>query len=179
MGTGLTGSMSVAVNSQYLDAALPVAPANATLLNSVPSDSYSASMSQQWAFGTGAGNARVHFHGTWTVPNGGQTIFDLFGTLLDDFGDVINGAELKGVTIHNLSTTPGDVINAFGDVAAGGTPCMVTLAIGDAQTIGPNGWVALCNPIDGYAIATGVTDTVELSNPGGNNIDCKVYFIIE
>ena len=179
MGTALSTTFTMTVNSTYGEGTTPAAPAGGSALGSVSSDAYNTQASKTFNFGTGTDNARIHFHGTWLVPNGGQTVFDLFGTLLDVFGDTINGAELKAVYIKNNSTTPDDRVDLFGDVAAGGIPCLVTLAVGDALRLGPGGAVMITNPIDGYAIGTGATDTLEISNTTGNDISCDVCFIIE
>jgi len=179
MGTALNTTFTMTINSTYSDNTTPAAPAGGSALGSVPSDTINPQAATQFTFGTGTNKAQIHFHGTWLVPNGGQTTFDLFGVLADVFGDQIDGAELKGIYIKNNNVVAGDRVDLFGNAAAGGLATLVCLALGDALRLGPGGAVMITNPIDGYAIATGATDTLEIDNTTGNDISCDVFFLIE
>ena len=171
--------MAVSISSTYQDATVPTIPGAGLSVASTPTDTYSVNQQNEFIFGTGTDAAQIHLHGRWTVPNAGTVVFDLNAVMDDVFGVTVNGVELKGCFVHNESTTPGDDINVGGDAAAGGIACPVTLAVGDAWNVGPNGWIASCNPIDGWPLGAAASDTFELSCPGGNPIVCEVFFLIE
>lgn len=180
MATNLTASLTAAIQSTLNDNAAPGAPAGATGMESNPADSYSDQEQSQFQFGTGANLANSHFHGQWTCAAGGQVVFDVAGALNDAFGDGITAAEIKGIMIRNLEDTPGEVLHVFGDNAAGAAVSNIMTPGGtDAVVIGPNGFIMVSNPIDGWAVVGGASDEIEVHNPGASDIDFEIFILIE
>ena len=179
MGTDINSLITAAISSTFKNTAVPAAPAGATALESIVSDPYNEQQSKTFTFGTGTDKAKGHFHGKFTVNAGAQTVFDMAGALTDVFGTAIAATEVKAILIVNLNAVVGDKLEVFGDAAGGGNSMPIVKAAGDALVIGPGGFLLLSNPIDGYAVGAGATDDIEISNPGGNNIDFEIWILYE
>jgi len=179
MATGYTAQVSVSIASTMTKDTIPAVPGAGTELNSVSNDSYSESYSKAFAFGVGSGNAKGTFHGTWSCAAGSQVVFDLTATMSDALGDAISATEVKAVYIRNVSTTTGDLLEVLGDAAAVGQQVPFMLAATDAVQLGPGGAILIVSPIDGWAVAAGATDRIEVDNNQAGAIEFEIVIIYE
>ncbi len=177
--TSIDTTIQQSVISSATTTAVPPAPAGATGLGAIPMDQYQNAAQSTFSFGNGTNRAEGHFHGTWNVGAAAQVVFDMTGTLLDVNGGTIAATEVKAIFIKNNNLVAGDSLNLFGDVAAVAQPVAVTLAVGDAVTLGPGGAITITNPIDGYAVAGGANDRIEVSNAGGNTVSFDIFVLYE
>ena len=68
--------------------------------------------------GTGSGKAHCIWSDTITASDGGATI-DVYGGITDVFGNTLSMDQIKGLLIHNKSTTTGEYIDVGGAAAQG------------------------------------------------------------
>ena len=140
-------------------------------------DTCNIQQSDTFAFGNGVDQANDHYHDEVTVGAGGRVDIDLAGAVNDPFGDAIAATAIKAMMFRNLSATPGDDIQVFGN--ASGTPIASPVAaLGDGVILRSEGMLLMCAPNNGYAVTGGVADIVELANGGGNPIDVDVFFLL-
>ena len=178
MATNIDASIAVSVSSTMTKTTVPPLPAGATALNSTSRDAYGFDESSAYTFGVGAAKAKGHLHGKWTCAAASQVVFDMNAVLDDVFGDQIVATEIKALYLHNLSTTPGDLLEVLGDVAIG-PEIRFTLAAADAINLHPNGVLVLTSPIDGYAVGAGANDTIEIDNNQAGGISFEIYVLFE
>ena len=178
--TAYTAQLTIsAVSRISKNTALPT-PAGATglITGSNPTDQITVNDTFALSFGNGSGQANNHFHGIWTIPNGGRITIDLSGGAETDiFGDLVVATEVKAIYVHNRSTTVAELIHVGGNV--GGVALLWCATAGDEAIIGPSGSFLVTSPIDGWPVAAAANDQLEISNPGGVDIDADVLIVFE
>jgi hypothetical protein len=85
---------------------------------------------------------------------------DLAAGLTGALGDSLTFAKVTLIAIHNRNTTAGEVLT-LGGAAANGFETMFGAA-GDKIKIGPNGWLILFSPVDGFAVTADTADLLKL-----------------
>jgi len=184
MATDISTVIGVAITSVSTKTTLPAAPAGSTSRESTSTDIYTETASDNsstYTYGAGPNLAKGHFHGTWSCAAGAQVVFDMnaLAGMFDAFGDLITATEIKAIVLHNLSTTPGELLEVLGDAAAVGQPVMFTLVITDAVNLHPDGVLLLTSPIDGYAVGAGANDRIEVDNNQAGAISFEIFVLYE
>ena len=161
MAKTLATTMSLKIAATYEnDAAL-----NSTLgvLTHVISDAL--------ATGTAAEKADLFYAQRRTLAATSEDL-DLAGILLDDYRAALTFVKIRGLLIHNLSTTTTENL-AVGGAAATQFVNWVGNA-SDIVNVGPNGILFLWSPQDGYAVTAGTGDLLKI-DAGSDTI---IYDII-
>lgn len=98
---------------------------------------------------------------------GANEEIDLAGTLTDAFGDTINFAKVKGISIQNSNTTAGDVLR-IGGAASNAFPLFVDTS--DKFDIGPGAYFLYQDPsLAGKPVTAATADLLKLEEVGGAN----------
>jgi len=179
MATDISTTIGVTITSTPSKTTVAAAPAGSTSRESVTTDSYTETNTETYDFGAGANKAKGHFHGTWSCGSAAQVVFDVNAAINDALGDQIVATEIKAIYLHNVSTTTGDLLEVLGDAAAGGITTRFTLAATDAVNLHPDGVLLLTSPIDGFAVAAGATDEIEIDNNTGGAISFEIFVLYE
>lgn len=79
---------------------------------SVPALALTKSISDTLSNGEGSGKAEVLYMDT--LSGAGPHTVDVFGGITDAFGNTISMDQIKGLLIHNKSTTTGEYVDVFG-----------------------------------------------------------------
>lgn len=136
--------------------------------------SASKTISDSLANGTGLDQADQMYMTSGTVAAGTPVDLDLSGSVTNAFGTTVAFARLKGIIIHNKTTTAGAIL----EVGAGSNPITsLWLASGDGVKVGPDGMLALWNPsAAGYAVTATTADILRLVSASGT-ISYEIYLI--
>jgi len=116
--------------------------------------------------GTGANAGNQQWTDQRTLASGANEELDMYGTLTNAFGDVINFARVRCIFIRNLSTTDtlligGAASNAFSTMFASATDILVLGPATSAQ----QSFVLLCRPdATGYVVTTGTGDKLKIAH---------------
>ncbi len=125
-----------------------------------------------YASGTNASQQDVLWEDTGSLVSTTVDI-DLRGSLTDKFGAAASFVEITGLIIKNNTTTTAHVLT----VGGGSNPWITWLiATGDGVKIGPGGFLALGNPIDGYATTAGTGDILRLDS-GSSTISYTIQIL--
>jgi hypothetical protein len=124
--------------------------------------------------GTGDGQIDKVYSASLTVAGAGGTMLDLLGGLTDKSGAAINFVKVKGIILHNQSTTKTvtigpDATNGWFGAAA------PFAAATDAQKVTPGGEWTWKSP-GGLAPGAGATDEIYIANAGA--VDAVVEILI-
>ncbi len=179
MGTDITTTIGVNIRSAMNKDAVMAAPGGGQTRETISSDPYNEDVSDTYTFGVGPNKAKGHLHGIWSVAAGAQVVFDMSGAIDDPLGDQIAATEIKAIYLHNLSITTGDLLEVLGDAAAGGITTRFTLAATDAINLHPNGVLLLTSPVDGFPVAAGATDQIEVDNNQAGPILFEIFVLYE
>jgi hypothetical protein len=135
----------------------------------VQQDSGQLPFEQEFADGDGLGECDVIWKSRRTL-NAASEELDLVGGLSDAFGVAFSFAKLKGVIIHNRSTTAGDILTIGGATAA----VPLFSAANDSQPLGPDATFLKLEPsLAGIAVTGGATDKLKLDS-GAFNIEFDI-----
>lgn len=127
---------------------------------------------QTWATGTGSNQANR----LWSERNtlvATSVNRDLFGVLVDRFGNTLSLVKLKEIWIHNLSTVATEQLLISGNFFTG---AMLSGWVDDAVKliVGPGGFLRMTNPIDGWV----VTDTTQERLTIDSGSDTIIYDLV-
>ena len=111
------------------------------------------------ANGTAADQADLLFWDKRTLAATSEEL-DLAGGLTDAFGNTLTFVKIKGILIHNRSTTATENL-AVGGAAANAFANWVASAT-DILNVGPSGMLLLWSPMDGYAVTAGTGDLLKI-----------------
>lgn len=90
---------------------------------------------------------------------------DLAGGLTDAYGNTLTFVKVKGLLIHNLSTSAGDTLTVGGNANA--VPIFGTAS--HTHTIGPNGVLLIQEPsLAGIAVTATTGDILDITEDAGN-----------
>lgn len=147
----LTGQISLAI-----DTAL-----TSPLDLSTPKDSLAMLVTQAIADGAGADQANQQWHDEGTIVASGTSILDMAGTLTNAFGATVTLARVKALVLVNTGTV---AISVAPSASLG----MATMFTGDVY-VRPGGFLVLAGfDATGYAVASGVTDRITITNLSGS-----------
>jgi len=132
----------------------------------------SLSKSDSLANGTSANQADLIWHDTRSAA-GSADALDLAASLTDAFGNTLTFAKIKGIFIHNKSTTSGYKLAVGANAAA---LINWVAASGDIVNVGPDGYLLVWSPIDGYAV-TGTSADILQIDPGANTVAYDIVII--
>ena len=139
-----------------------------------PQDNITWTFSDSLANGTGANQADVVWKDTGSAA-GAVVDIDLHTSLDTVFtGIVATFVTIKGIIIHNKSTTPGENLIIGADAAP--LANWVANAATDTVIIGPDGIFLLWSPIDGYAVTDAGADILQI-DPGADTIAYDIMII--
>ncbi len=168
MATSLSASMSLVVKATYEAKA-----AGADM--SVPTHTIVKSVTDTLANGEGSGQAEVVFFDTITPGVGGLTI-DIFGAITDPFNTTLSIDLIKGLLIHNRSTTTGQYVDV-GGAAAGNTFAYLT-GDTDSVRVHPEGvlfiWSPQATPDCAIAVADGFDEILFTAGAGTPTVDVMI-----
>ena len=125
------------------------------------------------ATGTGANQADVLWHDTRTLTATSEDL-DLAGSLTDAFGDTVTFVKVKGILIHNKSTTATEILAVGG--AASNQLINWVANNSDIVNIGPDGVLLLWSPVDGYAVTASTGDLLKIDS-GSDTITYDIVII--
>lgn len=122
--------------------------------------------------GTGETSANRLWHNQIDLSSGNNwsRTLDLAGGIKDNFGNTLTLSEIKGLVVHNESTTTGR------NVSIGGASSAFDSWLGatdDVVLCGPQGTFAVMSPQDGYAVTAGSGDELRLDS-GGQDVVIEV-----
>lgn len=124
--------------------------------------------------GSSAGRVQVAWSDSRSVTNGVPDTIDLRGGTTGAFGQAAQAfAVVTHVFVRNKSTVSGRNLT----VGGGSNPFITWLAAsGDAVVVGPDGFVAVASPLDGYATTAGSADILTITSSAGT-IDYDILII--
>lgn len=119
---------------------------------------------QRYSSGVGINKIGAVYSGRRIIS--GADPLDLSGSLTSVLdGSVVSFPILMGIFLVNYSTTAGQTVL----VGAGSNPLINWIgASGDIVKIGPSGFLALWNPIDGYAVTNATADVLNFNTAAGS-----------
>ena len=160
MATSLTAALSLVLKATY-----KAKTAGDDM--SVPEIVLTKSVTDTLANGEGSGQAEVAY--TDTLTGAGPHTVDIYGGITDAFGNTLSIKLLKGVLIHNRSTTTGQYV----DVGGSGAGVTFAALTGDTDEIRvhPDGvlflWAPMATP-DSYVAGAGTDDTILITAGAGS-----------
>ena len=80
---------------------------------SVPTETLNQSLGDTLSEGQGLDKAQSVWSNSFAASDAGTTI-DVFGGITDVFGNALSMDQIKGLLIHNTSTSTGDYVDVFG-----------------------------------------------------------------
>ena len=164
MATSLTAKVKGEVNFSYGKTDTLAEVAETLLVSNV----------QSYTFGLGSSKADVIYRRRYTVT--GNTDITVYGTLTDIFGDTVNTEVLRGIFLHNRSSTAGDNIYV-GPLSCSNPLLFPWVDANGKNLVGPGGTLLLDNPLDGYAIEDNA-DTFRIQYQGtSGSIDVDLLFL--
>lgn len=121
--------------------------------------------------GDAVDSAQVVFYDEVALGASGTQNYDLYGGLTDAFGNTINFTKLKGLFIHNTSSTAGDILKLDNSDTDGLDLITSTTADDNANIlIGPGGVFFWWNPsLAGHAVTDATSDSFDIIEQGGSN----------
>lgn len=125
------------------------------------------------ATGTGSNQADVLWHDTRSLTATSEDL-DMAGSLTNAFGDTVTFATIKGILIHNKSTSSTEILSVGG--AAANQLINWVGNSSDIVKIGPDGILLLWNPIDGYAVTAGTGDLLKIDS-GTDTIEYDIVIL--
>jgi len=167
MATNLSATVTGGINYSYT---------KSDTLNAV-SEALSMNTANSYAFGKGSSKAEIIYRARVTVTTGSPNQdITLYGVLADVFGDDVDIEVLRGIYIHNRSTTAGD--NIYVGPLGVSNPLLGPWIDADGNNkVGPGGTLLLDNPLDGYALENDA-DTIRIQYQGtSGSIDVDVCFL--
>ena len=116
--------------------------------------------------GTGLDTAdQVWVSAATAITGSGTNAHDVAGGLTDAYGNTLTFVKVKGLFIHNLSTTAGDTLTVGGDVNG----LLIFGTAAHTHTIGPNGVLFISEPsLAGKAVTAGTGDILDVTEDAGN-----------
>ncbi len=132
-------------------------------------DEVNQSLSQQFAPGTGSGQADLIFGPAQrTLAGGANESLDLVGGgLVDAFGNALNFAKVRAIVIQNLSATK--ILTIGGDA----NPVLIPV---DGE-LAPQSKVARDNPVTGWTVTPGTGDKLKIANNVGDPCDYLIWIV--
>ncbi len=140
-----------------------------------PAEALNLSNSTTYSFGLGDSKAEVIYRTRTSVTPATFIEFDIYGTLVDIFGDTVSIEILRGIYVHNRNSVSGDKVTVR--PATGGNALLTPF--GDANgkvVVGPGGTFFLDCPVDGYAVAANA-DIIEITNDGSNTVEIDIALL--
>ena len=161
MAKVLTANFSIRLSPTYTDA---------TAFDS-ELGTFAYLLTQTSAAGAAATAADIMFADRRTLTATSEDL-DLAGILTDAYKDVLTYAVVCGFLVRNRSTTTTEIL-AVGGAAANQFINWVGNS-SDIVNVGPNGFMFLWSPVDGYAVTAGTGDLLKI-DAGADTI---IYDII-
>ncbi len=167
MATTFSGSLSFGFRG-YLTKTLDIGTANLT----VPYDKrYSMTN------GTDAAQGNMMWTDTRTIVASGTDDLDLYGGLVNAFGDTINFTAIKGVFIFASATNTNNLL-------VGGDTAAVINWVGNANDINvikPGGMLCVYDPsAAGYGVTNTTADILQIANSSsGTGVDYDIIIVGE
>ena len=159
MTTTLTGSIQIASDWDYQ---------STDDIGIVTRDKNTNNFSSAFTSGTGANQVNWTWRDRRTVTAGSPNDdIDLYGSLVDVFGQTINAVTIKELLIVNRSVTTGDNL----DIGGAGSNPIVSMFSGSATavvTVGAGGAISLSSPVSGFAVASGSADVLRIAYDGAS-----------
>ena len=131
-----------------------------------------------WPVGTATHQADLMYYAGRTLSTGANETLDLYGTLEDPIGGILNFAEIRAICILNTSTTSGEDL-LIGPAAANGWGAGAGGIVNDASdrirvpADSPFVWI---NP-NGGAVTAGTADQFYVESEGAADITYRILII--
>jgi hypothetical protein len=141
-----------------------------TVAQAVPS----IEKAQTWTSGTGSNQANRYYEETISLAAAAVNR-DLYGSLVDQFGNTLSLAKVKELLIVNKSATATETLEISGNFVTG---VLWADWVDDAAkiTLGPGGVFHVRDPIDGYAVTNTSAERITL-DPGANTFDVDLIIL--
>ena len=140
---------------------------------SVSSDPVSKTISFALSNGGGDGNVSDIYHERRVLTTGATQEYDLAGVLVDELGQTLTFAQIKGIIIHStLAANKTLTIGAGTDELLGW--------VGDATdviNVYAGGMFALIAPNTGYTVTAGSADDLLVTNAAGGSSTYDIIII--
>jgi hypothetical protein len=152
------GSIQLNIAGLFVNTAETIAIANQSI-----SETFSYSLTT----GTGADQADRLYYARRTVSSGTPDDIDLAsGSLTDIYGNALTFARIKGIYIHNRSTTAAEILS----VGAGSNPLINwVMASGDGVKVRAGGVFFIFAPdATAYAVTAATGDILEIAAASGS-----------
>lgn len=140
-------------------------------MGGVPRDTLDYSKRIQLATGTAAGQADVLFYDQRSINASSSEDLDLAGVLIDNQGNTVTFAKIKGIVVVAAPKDPNATQNTNNVVvgAAAATAWAALLGATGTATLRPGTTFAVFagqSDATGYAVAGGSTDLLKIANSG-------------
>ncbi|MBF0410977.1 MAG: hypothetical protein HQM10_26775 [Candidatus Riflebacteria bacterium] len=133
-----------------------------------------ASFTINKSFGNGSGTTQVAdlvYHASRSLTSGQSENLDFYGTLEDAFGNTLNFARIKAITIENTSTSM--TITIGSDTTA----LPIFSPAGGGVTVPPGGAITLIAPLSGWAVTDTSADLLTIANSAGSTTVYKILVL--
>ena len=147
-------------------------------------DADKLALSQALASGTGTNQVNQHFADERTVAAGANDNIDLYGSLVNAFGETINFTAVKAVVIQNVGADDGSSgysVQSGEDLLIGGASSVGNAwatpfnANPDSKlTLVSGGSFALTAPASGFSVTSGTGDILRVRNNGTKTIKYRI-----
>jgi hypothetical protein len=129
--------------------------------------SYSRSLTQ----GTGAGGSQEVYRNTFSIAGAGNQTYDLAGSLVDAFGNVITFSHIQGLYIELSSGGATSIHIGGGSDGAGANAFINWISSGACKLRVRSGGVLFLatNDAVGYPVTGGTGDILRIENEDGSN----------
>jgi hypothetical protein len=125
--------------------------------------------------GTGSSQVDLEYIAQLTIAASTNADYDLAGSLVDRFGNVITFVKIKGLwikasasNVNNVKLKPAAATSFLGPFNAAA----------DTLSVPPGGVLMLCAPVSGWAVGAGATDKINLANSGaGSSVVFDLHII--
>jgi len=116
------------------------------------------------ADGTGANQANMVWTDTRAIAASGSDDLDLFGSLVNAFGDTINFTAIKGIFIVAASANTNNLL-----IGGDGSAFVNWVAnASDVLVVKPGGMIAVYDPsAGGYGVTNSSADVLQINNSAG------------
>ena len=144
------------------------------LQQTTPTDTLAKDLSDTLASGINKDEADTVFHDIRTLAKNAAENIDLNGGFNDPLGDSATLTKLKGLVIHNRSTTVGDNLL----IGGGATNFKLFKDLTGRYELGPDGIMSMWEPsLAGKTVTAATADLLRVENQGTGSISYDLIVI--
>ena len=156
MAATFTGNIKVTLSGTY----------NNALDLHTGTSNFAVQFSDALTNGTAVNTADLFWSDQRSVATGTPDDLDLAGGLTDLYGNTLTFARIKGIYIHNTSTTAAEILSVGGDATAAFVNWVDNSS--DVINVGPDGVMFLYTPsAAGYAVTATTGDILQVASDSG------------